>query len=124
MQGDEISMVQSFSKKRPSFAKFRQVFLETVKNKSNNKDIDSFSAWDKTGSPQERSLILAAFKDKLVEQFGLGKDLKIDNHLVNLAGPVESVITQLFHSFSTLSLVEHINESVLEQQKARREEKL
>jgi len=117
-------MALSFSKKRPTFTKFRNLFLEVLAENSNKKNIDPFSAWNDIGDTRERALILAAFKDKLVEKFNMGKDLEIKPQLVELESPVESVITQLFHSFSTLSLVEHINESVLEQQRARREENL
>lgn len=114
-------MAKSFSKKRPTFTQFRELFLDVLKN-NYGKDVDPFSPWKQIGNDKQRALILASVRDKLIEKFGLGENLEIRRQLINLEGSVESVISQLFHSFSTLTLVEHINETVLEQQRARREQ--
>jgi len=113
-------MASGFSKKRPTFTQFHNLFVEILN--TSNCNTDPFSPWNKIGDINHRALILAAFRDQLIADFGLGKDFEIKKQLVELDGPVESVITQLFHSFSTLSLVEHINDTVIEQQKARRGE--
>lgn len=117
-------MAVGFRKKRPAFAQFRRLFLETAIEINHDQGLDYFSAWEKTGDAHVRALILARFKDELVEQFGMGSGLEIDHRLLHLKGPVESIITRLFHSYSTIGLVEHINETVLEKQKARREGEL
>jgi hypothetical protein len=113
-------MAKSFGKKRPTFHQFRNLFFDVLKAHT-GEDTDPFSPWLSTGDEKKRALILAAFRDRLIEEFNMGKDLQIKQRLMKLEGPVESVITQLFHAFSTLSLVEHINETVLEQQEARRQ---
>ncbi|MTI84066.1 MAG: hypothetical protein FH756_09180 [Firmicutes bacterium] len=113
-------MATGFSKKRPTFTQFHNLFVEILN--TNNCNTDTFSRWNEIGDINQRALILAAFRDKLITDFGLGKDFEINKQLLELDGPVESVITQFFHSISTLSLVEHINETIIEQQKARRGE--
>lgn len=108
-------MAKSFSKKRPTFIQFRQSFVEFLEEKF-GKDITE-AKWTELSDEKTRALLLAAFKDKIVQEYNMGENLEIRSELINLQGSVESVASQLFHAFSTLALMEHINETVLEKRK-------
>ncbi|MCF8011526.1 MAG: hypothetical protein K9L17_11160 [Clostridiales bacterium] len=105
-------MVKSFNQKRPNFNQFRSLFLVVIAENL-DQDAENYSNWLLCGDERERTLLLAKFRDRLVQEYNMGEDLEIQPQQINLDGTLESVITQLFHKFSTMSLVEHINESIL-----------
>lgn len=99
-------MTNSFSKNRPTFDQFRQWFMETLAEHSQVDLRDGMLPWHEFGNEQMRQDILTAFGLRLEKE--LGASAYIENRLVTLDKPIESVVIQLFHSFSTVSLVDHI----------------
>lgn len=99
-------MTNSFSKNRPTFDQFRQWFMETAAEHSQLDLRDGMLPWHEFGDEQMRQEFLTAFGLRLEKE--LGAKAYIENRLVTLDKPIESVVIQLFHSFSTVSLVDHI----------------
>ncbi|MEW5953244.1 MAG: hypothetical protein AB1815_05745 [Bacillota bacterium] len=103
-------MTNSFSKKRPSFEQFRDWFIGAVTGLSDKDLKDGALPWLEVGDEKKRLEILIVLGQRLEKEFGVS--FVVDNRMVNLNCPVESIVIQLFHVFSTVSLVDHINSKV------------
>lgn len=101
-------MSNSFSKKRPSFDQFRQLFMDIIAEHSQVDLRDGILPWPEVGDEKKRRNILTAFEQRLEKE--LGVPVYIERGLGDLDKPTESVVIQLFHVFSTVYLVEHINQ--------------
>ncbi|WP_027363370.1 hypothetical protein [Desulfotruncus alcoholivorax] len=106
-------MEESFSRKRPSFETFRVWFIEEVERQAQTKIDNPFMNWHDVGSEKLRENIIDTFLEMLESRFGFQPVFK--TKLSQLDSSLESVIIQIFHVFSTMFLVEHINEKAYKQ---------
>lgn len=106
-------MEESFSRKRPSFDTFREWFIEEVEKQAQTKIENPFMNWYDVGSEKLRENIIDSFLEMLESRFGFLPIFQIK--LSMLDSSLESVIIQIFHVFSTMFLVEHINEKTYKQ---------
>lgn len=107
-------MAGTFRQKRPDFDSFKKLFLEEVRRVTGKEIEDSFAVpWPEVGDTEARELILRGVSNCIRERYSV--DVEPKSLWVELDAPVESVISQFFHFFSTVALVEHINAKVLEQ---------
>ncbi|MCL2337757.1 MAG: hypothetical protein FWC60_10085 [Firmicutes bacterium] len=100
-------MTQSFNRKRPSFNQFRDWFLATADGYAPDKAGNPLSSWHSLGNEQLRQSILQSFLDDLEMKFGFRPLIKGNLHQLDTS--IEGVANQIFHTFSTMFLVEHIN---------------
>jgi len=100
-------MSQSFSRIRPSFDQFRDWFLEIVDRHSPGKAQNPLAQWHNVGGEALRQEIVSSFLDDLEMKFGFRPLIKEDLHKLDC--PLESVANHIFHVFSTMFLMEHIN---------------
>lgn len=106
-------MEESFSRKRPSFETFRGWFIEEVEKQASIKVENPFMNWHDVGSEKLRENIVSNFLEMLEARFGIQPIFQ--TKLSVLESTLESVIIQIFHVFSTMLLVEHINEKTYKQ---------
>lgn len=104
-------MEQSFSSKRPSFNQFRDWFIAEVNRRIPGAEInDPFTPWTGVAGEETRELIIESFMQFLEARYGFRPVLK--ESLSMLDGSLESVVIQIYHVFSTMLLVDHINEKM------------
>lgn len=103
-------MPQSFNRKRPSFNQFRDWFLETAERHSPGKARNPMAQWHSVGGETLRQKIVQSFLEDLEMKFAFRPLIKGDLH--RLDASIESVANQIFHTFSTMFLVEHINDKM------------
>ncbi len=108
----------SFDRRRPNFDKFRHWFIEEVNRHVAQKIDNPLVPWLEVGDREKREAIIESFMHFLESNFGFRP--VINTKLSTMEGPLESVVIRIFHTFSTMLLVEHINQKVLEE----REKKL
>ena len=101
---------ESFRKKRPDFEQFKTLFMEEVIRCTNSSDKNTFRPWLEVGNESLRQEIINSFVSILVNRYGVTPVL--DEPLSSLDSPIESVINRIYHVFSTMFLVEHINEKM------------
>ena len=96
--------------KKPAFNDFRKLFLEQV-NLINGSNINDFYLkWNETGNSETRSKVLDSFHAKITELYGL--EIEKKKSLVDVEGFIESVIIQIHHEYSTVYLIERINDKI------------
>ncbi|HBX24307.1 MAG TPA: hypothetical protein DEF34_11855 [Desulfotomaculum sp.] len=100
-------MSKSFSRTRPTFNQFRDWFLEAVDRHSPGNANNPLAQWHSVGEEALRQEIISSFLDDLEMKFGFRPLLKGELHKLDC--PLESVANRIFHVFSTMFLVEHIN---------------
>lgn len=100
-------MSDSFSHKRPSFNQFREWFIEAVNKHAAGKTNGPLTHWHSVGTVEQREKIIESFLDDLEFRFGFRPLIKEPLHEQDC--PMESVASHIFHVFSTMYLVEHIN---------------
>ena len=103
----------SFRKKRPTFEQFKASFMEEVNRYSQcseQENGDAYRPWFGVGDEPLRRKILDSFMLALEKRYGFSPVL--GEPLSELEAPIESVINRIFHVFSTMFLVEHINEKM------------
>ena len=103
-------MRKSFNSKRPTFNQFRAWFLEAVNHRAGNKVENSLDHWHSVGDETVRKEIVDSFLDSLAVKYGFRPLCKEELHRMDC--PLESVVNRIFHVFSTMFLVEHINEKM------------
>ncbi|MBF7082000.1 hypothetical protein IT084_03300 [Desulfallas sp. Bu1-1] len=103
-------MEQSFSSKRPLFNQFRDWFIEEVNRHTRNQVKDPFMPWRDVGGEETREKIIESFMRLLETRYGFRPVFK--ERLNTLDGSVESVVIRIYHVFSTMLLVDHINEKM------------
>lgn len=108
-------MEESFSRKRPSFEQFREWFVKEVKKYTPVEIKNTYMAWAKVGDEELREDIIEAFMQTLEKRFGFRP--VFNERLSTMDGSMESVIIRIFHVFSTMFLVDHINEKMYKQRK-------
>lgn len=106
-------MAETFSRKRPTFDQFRIWFLEEVMKHTTKNVPSSFMSWSDVGSTELRKEIIESFMQTLESKFGFRPVFKEDISKMN--GSLESVVITIFHVFSTMFLVDHINEKMYKQ---------
>jgi len=102
--------MESFSKKRPTFDQFKVWFMDEVQQCTKNKYDNSFLPWSGLGSEQIREKIIESFMQLLENRFGFRP--VIEERLCAMDGAIESVVIRIYHVFSTMFLVDHINEKM------------
>ncbi len=100
-------MSESFSRKRPSFIQFRDWFMEEVNKQNQGKSVNPLAHWHTVGDEETRKNIVESFMQKLEDKYGFRPVMKEKLHALDC--PVESVANRIFHVFSTMYLVDHIN---------------
>ena len=93
--------------KKPDFDTFREIFLECLEQYNS---LSVNAQWQELGDEELRRQILEEVNKKLIEGWGLS--FEVNNRLLQLAGPVESVIIQAYHEFNTIYMMERINEQI------------
>lgn len=111
-------MADSFSTKRPGFNQFRAWFLEEVKVNTGQPENDPFRPWGAVGDERLRGRILESFLQLLENRFGFRPVLR-EEELKNHQGSIESIVIQIYHVFSTMCLVDHINEKVYKERESK-----
>lgn len=94
--------------KKPDFDTFRAIFLACLERY--NSSAVKVSQWQELGGIELRRQILESVNQKLMEGWGLS--FEVNSRLLQLAGPVESVIIQAYHEFNTIYMMEKINEKI------------
>ncbi|AGL01928.1 hypothetical protein [Desulfoscipio gibsoniae] len=102
--------MESFSKKRPTFDQFKVWFMDEVNRYSKNNIDNSYMSWSDVGNDEIRAEIIESFMKVLEKSFGFRP--LIEDPLSTMDGSVESVVIRIYHVFSTMFLVEHINEKM------------
>ena len=96
--------------KKPVFDEFRKLFFEQVNSINGSKINDPFLKWNETGSSETRSKILESFHAKISELYGI--ELEKKKPLADIDGYIESVVVQIHHEYSTMYLIERINDKI------------
>lgn len=96
-------------KQRPSHDAFLDKLLEVARLYV-QMDIDTATPWLSLGDERTRSMILALFKDAIESEHQV--ELVVEQDLVNLNRPLESIALQLHHVFSNVHLMERINAKI------------
>ncbi|HPU35540.1 MAG TPA: hypothetical protein PLA91_01970 [Bacillota bacterium] len=97
---------------RPDFDWYRSLFLECMsKFKEWNIPDCCEKKWLELNDEDSRRRLLEAVRSELKKR--CGSAFEINRRLLSIDGPVESVIIQTFHEFSTIYLVNTINEKVM-----------
>jgi hypothetical protein len=99
--------MESFSQKKPAFNEFKEWFREEVQRYTKTNYDNFYLPWTSIGSDETREEIIESFMQVLEKRFGFRP--VISERLGNLDGAIESVIVRIYHVFSTMLLVEHIN---------------
>jgi hypothetical protein len=102
--------MESFSKKRPSFDQFKIWFMDEVQRCTKNNCDNSYLPWSTVGSQEIREGIIESFMQSLEKRFGFRP--VIEERLSTMDGAIESVVIRIYHVFSTMFLVDHINEKM------------
>lgn len=93
--------------KRPDFDTFRSMFLESLANLAGRPAyLLPGEAWAGLGGADTRSKVLSNVNLAVKKEFGI--EFEVNQRLINLEGPVESVIIQTFHELNTIFLMERI----------------
>jgi len=93
--------------KRPDFDTFRSMFLESLANLTGWPPSHlPGEAWAEMGGEEIRVKVLTNVNLALKNDFGV--EFEVNQRLINLEGPVESVIIQAFHELNTIFLMERI----------------
>jgi len=100
----------SFRRKRPTFEQFKTLFMEEVSRRANNGIGDTYCSWFSVGDEQMRGEIIDSFVLLLEKRYSVAPVL--NEPLSGLEAPIESVINRIYHVFSSMLLVEHINEKM------------
>lgn len=102
--------MESFSKKRPTFDQFKVWFIDEAQRYTEVSIDNSYMPWFDVGSEETRGEIIESFMRILESRFGFRP--VIEEHLSTMDGALESVMIRIYHVFSTMFLVEHINEKM------------
>lgn len=102
--------MENFGKKRPTFNQFKVWFMDELQRNTNNNYDNSYLPWASVGSEEMREEIIESFMHKLEKQFGFRP--VIEERLSTMSGAIESVVIRIYHVFSTMFLVDHINEKM------------
>ena len=97
----------SFSRKRPSFSQFREWFMAAVHKHAAERTNGPLTRWHSVGSEEQREKIIDTFLNDLEVRYGFRPVFQEQLHKLDC--PLESVANHIFHVFSTMYLVEHIN---------------
>lgn len=97
-------------KPRPSFFQFRDMLLETIVEKIGPAGITPDVSWLGFNQKNDRMEILKSFKDRVEKEFGV--EMLIDSSLADLDTTLEGLANAMHHTFSTVHLMERINQKV------------
>lgn len=97
-------------KERPSFAEFKERFIAVTEREMPGKAIDGATGWVELGDEKTRKNILYAMKAGLEEEYNV--ELVITPDLFDLDCSLEGLISRLHHVFSTVYLMERINDKI------------
>jgi hypothetical protein len=97
-------------KERPSFGEFREHFLAVIGEEINGQAVDGAASWTGLENEETRKNILYAMKARMEGEYNV--ELVITPDLYNLKCSLEGLISRLHHVFSTVYLMERINDKI------------
>lgn len=97
-------------KERPSFDKFKEHFIAVIEQETPGEAIAGNTGWIALGDEKTRKNILYALKAGLEEEYNV--ELVITPDLCNLDCSLEGLVSRLYHVFSTVYLMERINDKI------------
>jgi hypothetical protein len=96
---------------RPDFEWYRSLFLECMlKLEGWDPSVCCGPKWLELGTAESRRRLLETVGAELKKSCGAA--FEVNERLLGVDGPVESVIIQTFHEFNTIYLVERINKKI------------
>lgn len=97
--------------KKPKFDDFREIFLNCLSGiAGRDASVLAKADWHETGLYEVRQRVLETVKEKM--NAGYGVEFEVNQRLLAVRGPVESVIIQTYHELSTIHLMERINAKI------------
>lgn len=102
--------MDSFNRKRPSFDEFKGWFMDEVQRFTKTNYDNTYLPWNNVGSNEMREKIIESFMLVLEKRFSF-RPLIVER-LSTMDGAIESVVIRIYHVFSTMFLVEHINKKM------------
>lgn len=93
-------------KRQPSFPQFMEHLLATIKQVT-GQQVDAYTPWLEVGERSDRAKILEEIKKHINNEYDF--EPVIDEQLLELDSPVESIANQVHHVISTMYIVERIN---------------
>lgn len=106
--------MESFRSKRPTFNQVRDWFIEEAKRHTSMQIDNTYIPWTDVGSEKLREEIVELFMKTLENRYGFRPIFEQQLHALD--GSMESVINQIYHVFSTMFLVDHINNKMYKEQ--------
>ncbi|MGQ9557058.1 MAG: hypothetical protein ACUVTU_03765 [Desulfurispora sp.] len=96
---------------RLNLEQFEQMFLQVLQSELPGQPVSLQSNWPELADESRRQALLRKFKT--VAEEATGVEIVIGPGMENFQGPVQSVVIQLFHVYSTVHLMERINAKIL-----------
>lgn len=97
-------------KPRPSFEQFKDYLFSAVKEIIPGREFSSNSRWVELADEEGREQILYNLKRTVEEEYHV--ELVVTPELFNLDVTLESLVSQLHHVYSTVYLMERINDKI------------
>ncbi len=97
-------------KERPSFEKFKEYFFEVLKEEIPEHEIAGNTNWGGLENEETRKKILHSLKAGLEGEYNV--ELVITTDLYNADCSLEGLASRLHHVFSTVYLMERINDKI------------
>ncbi len=97
-------------KERPSFDKFKEFFIGIINEYLPETKVLDTTRWTEMADEETRKKILHGMKEKIEGDYGV--ELVIAPEIYNLNTSLESLLSRLHHVFSTVYLMERINDKI------------
>lgn len=97
-------------KPAPSFEQFKGYLFSAIHQKFPDLEINPYSRWTELAGGKDRKEILYNLKRMVEEEYDV--ELVIAPDLFNLDTILESLASQLHHVYSTVYLMERINDKI------------
>ncbi|KJS15506.1 MAG: hypothetical protein VR69_13140 [Peptococcaceae bacterium BRH_c4b] len=97
-------------KERPSFEKFREYFFAVLEKEIPGHEIAGNTNWEELVNEEARKKILHSLKAALEGEYNV--ELVITPDLYNANCSLEGLVSRLHHVFSTVYLMERINDKI------------
>jgi len=97
--------------KKPKFDDFREIFLNCLSEiTGQDTTVLAKTNWHEADLYETRQRVLETVREKM--HAGYGVEFEVNQRLLSLKGPVESVIIQTYHELNTIYLMERINAKI------------
>ncbi|GBF34074.1 hypothetical protein DCCM_3186 [Desulfocucumis palustris] len=97
-------------KERPSFDNFKQCFKDIINEYSPGIEVPDSTKWTEIADGETRNKILRRMKERMEVEYGV--ELVIAPEIYNLDTSLEGLLARLHHVFSTVYLMERINDKI------------